>query len=69
MTTSILSLVKRFAREERGASFVEYAILTGLVAAVVIVSIGTMSGGLTTLFGKLNTTLGGVTTGTPPGGG
>jgi Flp pilus assembly pilin Flp len=35
MPTSFLSLVKRFAREERGASFVEYALLVALVVAAI----------------------------------
>jgi Flp pilus assembly pilin Flp len=37
MPTSFLSLVKRFAREERGAAFVEYAILVALITAAVSV--------------------------------
>lgn len=66
MALSLKALVKRFAREERGASFVEYAMLTGLVAAVVIAGIALMGEGLTDIFTDLKTTLMGVKTGTPP---
>lgn len=66
MAFSPIALVKQFAREERGASFVEYAMLTGLVAAAVIAGIGLMRGGLTNIFTDIQTTLDGVVTGTPP---
>jgi pilus assembly protein Flp/PilA len=39
MPTSFLSLVKRFAREERGASLVEYAVLIGMITALVVTAI------------------------------
>jgi pilus assembly protein Flp/PilA len=63
MALSIKALVKRFAREERGASFVEYAMLTGLVAAVVVASIALLDTNVTTLFNNLGATLSGIDTG------
>ena len=36
MRTSFLSIVKRFVREERGASMAEYAILLGLITTALI---------------------------------
>ncbi len=43
MATSFISLVKSFARDERGASMAEYAILLGLITTALI--------GLVTAFG------------------
>jgi pilus assembly protein Flp/PilA len=40
MTTSFLTLVKRVAREDRGAALVEYAVLVGLITAAIITAIG-----------------------------
>jgi pilus assembly protein Flp/PilA len=62
MATSFLSLVKSFAREERGASFVEYAVLTALMVAVVVVALGTLSGDVTQLFTRISTAVDGVST-------
>jgi pilus assembly protein Flp/PilA len=39
MRNSFSALVKRFAREERGASLVEYAVLIGLITAAVITAV------------------------------
>ena len=66
MALSLKALVKRFAREERGASFVEYAMLTGLVAAVVIAGIAILEGGISGIFTNIATTLNAVDPGTPP---
>lgn len=59
MATSFSSLVKRFARDERGASLVEYAVLVGLVTAATIVVITTLGTNINTAFtniaNRLNT--------------
>jgi pilus assembly protein Flp/PilA len=39
MTISPFALVKRFAREERGASLVEYSVLVGIITAAVVTAI------------------------------
>jgi len=65
MALSLKALVKRFAREERGASFVEYAMLTGLVAAIVVTAIAIMEPAVEGVFSRLAATLGLITTGTP----
>jgi pilus assembly protein Flp/PilA len=64
MPTSFLSLVKRFAREERGASMVEYAVLVGLVTALIVAALGTMSDQILAIFTNIGTTLTGAATGT-----
>ncbi len=61
MATSFQSLVKSFAREERGASFVEYSVLTALMVAVIVTSITLLGTDISGLFGKISTVLSGVT--------
>jgi pilus assembly protein Flp/PilA len=57
MPTSFLSLVKRFAREERGASLVEYAVLVGLITSAIVLAIGVMGTQIETIFDNIGTTL------------
>jgi Flp pilus assembly pilin Flp len=64
MATSFLSLVKRFAREERGAAMVEYAVIVGLITALIVIALTTMSGNILAIFQDINTTLGTVGGGT-----
>jgi pilus assembly protein Flp/PilA len=60
MAFSLKALVNRFTREERGAAFVEYAMLTGLVAAIVVAAIATMGTDITALFDRLGGLIDGV---------
>jgi pilus assembly protein Flp/PilA len=46
MRTSFLSLVKRFAREERGASLVEYAILVAMITGILVAAITALGDGI-----------------------
>ena len=39
MRTSFASLVKRFARDERGATLVEYSVLVALVTATLVAAL------------------------------
>jgi pilus assembly protein Flp/PilA len=57
MRTSFVSLVKRFAREEKGASLVEYAVLIGLVTVVLVGAIGLMGDQIKTAFDNITATL------------
>jgi pilus assembly protein Flp/PilA len=43
MATSLSSLVKRFARDERGATMVEYSVLIGLVTIAIVTVITALS--------------------------
>jgi pilus assembly protein Flp/PilA len=61
MPTSFLSLVKRFAREERGASMVEYSVLIGIITVALIGVVTTLSNEIVAMFGVVNTALGGLT--------
>lgn len=47
---SITSLLRRFAREEEGASMVEYGLLVALIAVACIATIGLLGGQLNSLF-------------------
>jgi pilus assembly protein Flp/PilA len=67
MRKQIGALVKSFAREERGATMIEYAILVGLVTAAIVATIGLMSGQIDTIFQNISTSLGTVETNTGTG--
>jgi pilus assembly protein Flp/PilA len=55
-----LALLKSFAREENGASMVEYAVLIGLITAVLVTIIATMEDNITAAFTDVNTALTGA---------
>ena len=46
-------------RKERGATAVEYGLLVGLIAVVIIVAVTTLGTELNALFGKINAKLAG----------
>jgi len=46
----MLKEIIRFLKDEEGASAVEYGLIVGLIAVAVVVVLGTMGGGLNTLF-------------------
>ena len=46
------------ARNERGASMVEYALLVGLIAVVAVVAISLLGGGISGLFSKASNCVG-----------
>jgi pilus assembly protein Flp/PilA len=55
-------LEKRFEeRKDRGATAVEYGLLVGLIAVVIIVAVTALGGRLNTLFRSIVTSLGGTT--------
>jgi len=53
----MLSLIKRFYREERGATATEYAMLVVFIALAIAVGAQTLGGGVTNLFNAVSTTL------------
>ena len=61
MATSFLSLVKRFAREENGASFVEYAMLVGIVAIAAATFLAAFRGQIAEAFDAIGAALIGAT--------
>ena len=54
-------LNSRIAREETGATAVEYGLIVGLIAVAIVVAVTLVGTNLNTLFGTVNTKLGAVT--------
>ena len=53
-------LLRRLVSEEEGQGMVEYALIIGLVAIVLIAVIGTMTGGISAVFDRIRATLVGL---------
>lgn len=53
----MLNGMKKFLRDEEGASAVEYALIAGLIAVVLIAAVTLMNGGFNSVFGGINTAL------------
>jgi pilus assembly protein Flp/PilA len=49
----VSNIVKRFIKEESGATMVEYAILVALIAVAVIVTVGVLGGKIDSTFQKV----------------
>ena len=50
----------RLKKEEKGATAVEYGLMVGLIAVVIIVAVTALGGRLNTLFTNITTSLGGT---------
>jgi len=50
-------LAQQWREDDRGATAVEYGLLVGLIAAVIVVAITALGGKLTTLFNSITTSL------------
>jgi len=50
-----------FFKKEEGQGMVEYGLILGLIAIVVIAALSATGGSLTSLFGKASTTIASVT--------
>ncbi len=57
-----LDLRDRVSREDRGATAVEYGLLVGLIAVVIIAAVVLLGGKLSDVFGTANTKLSSVPT-------
>jgi pilus assembly protein Flp/PilA len=55
------SLIKRFHRDERGATATEYAMLVVFIALAIAAGAQILGGGITNLFNAVSTNLQGVT--------
>ena len=62
----MLEQIKAFLMDEEGASAVEYGLILGLIAVLLIVVLTTLGGGLNDLFGKADTAVGGAVTNAGP---
>lgn len=47
----------KFLRDEEGATAIEYGLIAGLVSVALVAVLGTLSGGLTTLFNAIGLAL------------
>lgn len=61
----MLQKIVKFVRDEEGASAVEYGLIVGLIAIAIVAVLILVGGGLSTLFGKVNTALSSAGTTTP----
>jgi pilus assembly protein Flp/PilA len=63
--TTLITLVsfagERLKKDEKGATAVEYGLMVGLIAVVIIVAVTALGGRLDTLFRGVTTKLGGTT--------
>ncbi len=50
-------LFARFAKDESGATAIEYGLIAGLVSVVIVTILTTMGGSRTAVFTKINTAL------------
>ena len=51
------SLLRRFVRDETGATAIEYGMIAALIAVAIITVIGSIGGKLNTAFTKVNSKL------------
>ena len=59
-----MNLIKRFLREESGATAIEYGLIAGLVAVAIITALSLLGVSLDNLFSDVATQVDGATTGT-----
>lgn len=56
-----MNLVKRFLKDESGATAIEYGLIAALVAVVIIGALGFLGDALIAIFNDITTALGGAT--------
>ncbi len=61
----MLKQILNFLKDEEGTSAVEYGLIVGLIAVAVVVILGTMGGGLNTLFTTVSDEVTDANTGAP----
>ncbi len=52
-----MTILKRFAQNESGATAIEYGLIAGLISVVIIVALKTVGGNLTTKFNQISSNL------------
>ncbi len=57
------TLFTRFAKDESGATAIEYGLIAGLISVVIIGAVTAVGGSLNTVFGSIQTALAGVPAG------
>ncbi len=56
-----MNTIAQFAKDESGATAIEYGLIAALIAVGIIVAATTLGGSLSTLFNKISTKMNGVT--------
>jgi pilus assembly protein Flp/PilA len=57
LTAMPIGLIKRFLKDEKGVTAIEYGPITAIVAVGIIVGLGNLKTGLNTLFNNVKTNL------------
>lgn len=52
-----MKFINKFIRDESGATAIEYGLIAGLIAVVIIGAVTLVGGNLTTKFGEMSTAL------------
>ena len=60
ITQAISSRFRSLVRDEKGATAVEYGLIVGLIAVVLVVAVAALSGALGTMFDDITTVLEGT---------
>ena len=56
-----MNFIKNFIAEEDGITAIEYALMAALIAAALVVAVGTLTGGISDAFTAIKNKLSGVT--------
>mgnify|MGYP001090146740 CR=1 FL=1 len=59
MEFSVKNLIKRFAKDESGATAIEYGLIAAGIALAIITIVNTLGTSLNTKFNSINSSLGG----------
>lgn len=62
------NLINRFAKDESGATAIEYGLIAALIAVMLIGALNTLQTSLTGIFGRISTALNGAAPAAPAGG-
>lgn len=61
----MMNKLMEFLRDEEGATAVEYGLIVGLIAAVIVIAVSTLGGYVNGAFTKVNDNLSGKVTSVP----
>jgi pilus assembly protein Flp/PilA len=53
----MINAINKFLKDENGATAIEYGLIAALVAVAIVGALTTLGGGLTTMFGNVNSDL------------
>ena len=57
MTRLVVKVQSRFIREDEGATAVEYGLIVGLIAAIIIVAVALLGNNILGMFNTINTNI------------